>query len=483
MRFAVWAAVSTIEQVEGVSLDSQIQKSTERALSEGWIDTSLRYIADGYSRTGYVNLSDAEKRIPPLGDMLSDMRGGKFDILVVWNYDRLGDLIVMVATDFRNNKKQLFSLSQPTQIQNNYNPYMDDSSFIIQAFAPIWQRQRIADLRRKWEAGMPKRVRDGLPTGNLCFGYRAIEKNKPPEIVPAEAALVRMCYDLLMEGKSMRDIAAACNATGLKTKRGKEWTHTIVARMITNPFYMGVIEWRKVKVSNGKQTRNPVANRIIADGKHQPIYTRQEHEDIILELKRRFDKVQRSSYYYPFSGMLFCGKCGSKLYRGNFKLKDGSRSYVIREEYKRSCYTYKYDFIVQKIVDEIQRSSLENKNKRDVIATIKDYTAEIKDIESRIERVQQSAELGVYTPTQAAKRVGELQKTYEGILNKQKENERLLQYQVEFSDSFDELNQMGWWITNDEPSVVNRMLSSIIERIIINNGDVTVEWRTLESGA
>lgn len=215
IRFAIWAAVSSIEQVDGVSLDNQLEKCAERGVYEKWFDTGLRYVADGYSRTGYVNLSDAEHDIPPLSAMLSDMRAGKFDVLLVWNYDRLGDLIVMVATEFRKRKRQLFSLSQPTQIQENYDPYMDDSSFIMQAFAPIWQRQRISELRRKWEAGMPKRIKDGLHPGRPPFGYRmAIKKDEPHEIIPAEAALVREMVSMFLSGQSLKAIGRYCETRG-----------------------------------------------------------------------------------------------------------------------------------------------------------------------------------------------------------------------------------------------------------------------------
>jgi len=219
IRFSVWAAVSTNEQVEGASLENQIEKSVERGIGEKWVDTGLRYIADGYSRTGYVNLSDAEIDIPALGAMLSDLRAGKFDLLVVWNYDRLGDLIVMIATEFRKHKAQLFSLSQPTQIQQTYNPYMDDSSFIVQALAPIWQKQRIADFRRKWETGMPKRVKDGLHPNRPPFGYKLGKKGEPHEIIQAEAVLVREMAKRFLEGESYKAIARYLRTTGVKPHR------------------------------------------------------------------------------------------------------------------------------------------------------------------------------------------------------------------------------------------------------------------------
>lgn len=470
IRFASFAAVSTIEQVDGVSLDNQIEKCKERGKSEGWVDTNLQYIADGYSRTGYVNLSDAETDIPPLATCLADMRAGKYDVLLVWNYDRLGDLIVMVATEFRNNKKQLFSLSQPTPIQENYNPYMDDTSFIMQSFAPIWQRQRIADLRRKWEAGMPKRVKDGLHPNRAPFGYRKdVEKNKPHILIPAEASLIRDMARLLLEGKSLKAIMRYCSESGIKSRRGTDWSHSTISRILENPYYTGFVYWHKTQRVMGKSVALPLSRRLIARGQHEPIFTQTEHDKILTELKMRQERNQRIQVRFPLSGLTYCGICGGKLNRG----RPGRSRRSILKEHDRSCKTYRYADIFPKIAEEIQRSSLERRNPKEAETQKTDYTFEIKGIEERIERVQQSAELGVFTPTQAAKRVTELQRSLDDIYRRKMEAEQVSQAQSEL----DELEDMAEWIQNDDPAAVNQLLHSVIARIVLLPDKITIEWR------
>lgn len=472
IRFATWAAVSTNEQVEGASLDNQIEKCKERGVSEKWIDTDLQYIADGYSRTGYVNLSDAEIDIPALGKMLSDLRAGKFDLLVVWNYDRLGDLIVMVATEFRKHKAQLFSLSQPTQIQQTYNPYMDDSSFIVQALAPIWQKQRIADFRRKWEAGMPKRVKDGLHPNRAPFGYKATKKGEPFEIVPAEAALVREMARLLMSGKSWREIAKFCNMSGIAPHRTETWGYSVIIVILKNPFYAGVIRWRKVKVLNKKVLKLPMSSHVVGQGKHPAIFTTEEFEEITAEINRRLELNKRGRVRFALSGMIYCSKCGLKLYRTTHKGKT-----ILREEKTKNCkYTY-YDIAFPKIAAEIQRSAIAQKVTRQEEIKIVDYSGKLADIEERLKRIQQATELGVYTPEAAAKRVFELQIEREAIHDKQAKQAELSSAMEFLMNNVDELEHMSEWIQDRDPQVVNQLLNSLIDRIEIYGEEIKVKWR------
>ena len=84
IRYAIWCAVSTAEQAaeEKFSLQTQEQVSRAAAEARGWQETSRPYIVPGESRTKFINLSDAEREIPALRQMLDDAKDGKFDVIV-----------------------------------------------------------------------------------------------------------------------------------------------------------------------------------------------------------------------------------------------------------------------------------------------------------------------------------------------------------------------------------------------------------------
>lgn len=479
IRFAVWSAVSTLEQVEGASLENQRTKSVERGLSEGWIDTGLSYVADGYSRTGYVNLSDAERDIPPLAEMLADMQAGKFDVLICWNYDRFGDLIIPVATAFRNNHKQLFSLSQPTPITENYNPYMDDSAFVMQAFAPIWDKLRKADIQRKYKTGMPKRIKEGYAPLKIPYGYKWTGTKEPPEQVPAEVNLLQEFRRMLFAGRSMGEMARHANSIGLPPPSGKYWHVSTIAYMLANPFYCGLVQFGSTRVINDKQIKADPDNLIIGKGIHVPLWSEDERLRIVGELERRKEWGRRYLTTLPLSGLLYCGVCGAGIHRARYQ-HNGQWTAYLRDDIKGGAhYRKKYDAVLPHIAQKIQDGLIGLKEPREnVVRQAEDYDAILSDLYARRKRVQSSAELGVYTPAEAAERVAEIKKIIQQT-EARRDNEKLATaYRDEFLGNFDELEAAALWIQHYDPKVVNRLLHTVIKRVLLwADGRVEIEWR------
>jgi hypothetical protein len=114
MRFAILTAVSSLTQAaEGKdSLPVQEESCRRAALSKAWVESSGPYVISGQPRTGYVNLSDAEREIPALAAMFNAARIGLFDVLVIYDYSRLRDLVSLVATSLADYNVQIYSLAQ-----------------------------------------------------------------------------------------------------------------------------------------------------------------------------------------------------------------------------------------------------------------------------------------------------------------------------------------------------------------------------------
>jgi len=144
MRYSIWAAVSTEQQaaVDKLSLDEQISRCRELAEGRGWLESSGPYVVPGASRTRYVNLSDAERDIPPLREMLDDARRRAFDLLMVYDLNRFRDLLPMVQKSLDAYGVQLFSLAQPVEPVDpeHYSPYASDASAIMGGMASILSR-------------------------------------------------------------------------------------------------------------------------------------------------------------------------------------------------------------------------------------------------------------------------------------------------------------------------------------------------------
>jgi DNA invertase Pin-like site-specific DNA recombinase len=80
-RAAVYARVSTAEQVDGTSLMTQIERCRAYVESQGWV------LADEFVDEG---VSGAKASRPALGQLLRLVRSGGADTIVVAKLDRLG---------------------------------------------------------------------------------------------------------------------------------------------------------------------------------------------------------------------------------------------------------------------------------------------------------------------------------------------------------------------------------------------------------
>lgn len=162
------------------------------------------------------------------------------------------------------------------------------------------------------------------------LGYRRVgmDENKQLiyEIVEEEAKIVRRIYSEFLEGVSITDICRGLEAEGITTKAGKtHWYPASVRSILQNEKYTGnAILGKTFK-------RDVLSKRIKSDGIENPVYyVENTHPAIIdmLTFERAKAEIQRrkeapsaavgSSRYtskYPFSGLLECAECGSKLRR------------------------------------------------------------------------------------------------------------------------------------------------------------------------
>lgn len=79
------------------------------------------------------------------------------------------------------------------------------------------------------------------------------------QIVPEEAEIVRMIFDLYVHGNSVRKIQKYLESHGLKTVTGKsEWSISTIDRMLSNEKYVGQVLMQKTYVPDfltGKKKR------------------------------------------------------------------------------------------------------------------------------------------------------------------------------------------------------------------------------------
>ena len=497
IRYAILTSVSTPEQArqDKISLDHQLlvcQAAAESNAPHGWHQTSGPFIIDGYSRSSYVNLSDAERDIPPLRAALTALRNNLYDLLIIFSYDRLGDLTPFLSNEFRNYKKQIYSVTQPSIVQNplTYNPYLNESADIQQDAARMVQRFRINDLRRKWYAGLPARIERGLTPLKISFGYRWVGKKEPPAQIETECTLIYKMKDWLLSGVSMNEIANRANRAGIPSPHGNsKWDPSSIRYILSNPYYAGRVTFHKTRTTYDESRKSkhrpipqPPSQWKSAEGKHVPLWDDTTHRAILAELDRRRQTNQSFGVRFPLSGLLYCSVCKQKLHRRTHGWHSGRRK-VLSCQAAPAHVILPYDHFLPQIADAIQDQLIQRQLHTPQAAqedAPKRIQSSITKLDKTRKRIQQGYEAGIYTAPEAAAKLAVIDSSTEDLhtqLQRLQLN-RDLTSQVRQSLTSHDLTRFSQWIQTDDPANVHRVLSALCHKITLTpSGDIHIDFR------
>lgn len=196
-----------------------------------------------------------------------------------------------------------------------------------------------------------KKVRDSKDVlrregKNLCqppFGYKKDPSDKYKLIVDKEpAAIVKMIFDMYLEGMGVIRIAQKLNDLGIVTRKDYLKTGTIyknssfeyskggwrpnaVRAMLCNKTYMGALDQRRRTTKNYKDRRDiylEEKDHIIVYDTHEPIIQKEIFARVQEQINERCTGTSMyKSKLYLFSGMLRCADCGSSMIRNRTFMK------------------------------------------------------------------------------------------------------------------------------------------------------------------
>ena len=210
MRAAIYLRQSEDRDGTMLAVDRQREDCQKLCAERGWDTTE--YLDNDTSAT-------TRKPRPAYGRMLTDIRDGRIGAVVAWDADRLHrqpreleDFI-----DLADGKSLAlatvggdFDLSSPTGRGNARMKGVFSRMEMEQKSA----RQKRANKQRA-QAGTPSR-------STVPFGYR--QDGDRLVLEPAEAMMLRDAYSAILAGASLHTLAKQWNATGVKTRRGKQWS-------------------------------------------------------------------------------------------------------------------------------------------------------------------------------------------------------------------------------------------------------------------
>jgi DNA invertase Pin-like site-specific DNA recombinase len=292
----IYCRVSTEEQAEkGYSLDVQEKLCRSFALGDGYKIAGV-YRDEGKSGTSLNR--------PALKDMLTRCQDDKsLKAVIVQETDRLAR-----NTQDHLTIKALLGKSGVRLISVN-QPMLDDSpegKLIDTIIASVNQFQ--SDINgRKTKKALQAKFDSGWWPGLVPPGYRnvsldtSLDGRKMPKIVkkdPQRWGLVKEAFELYLTGNySVDHINDILYKKGLRSRRDKQISHSVMVSVLKNPFYAGVMRW------NG-QTKL---------GKHPPMITLAQHKKVsdIMNSHNNY-ACRRRKHNFLLRGFVYCEICGKR---------------------------------------------------------------------------------------------------------------------------------------------------------------------------
>ena len=292
-------------------------------------ESIAEYVDDGHTGTD-ANREDFQR-------LLADVMSGKINCVIVKDLSRFArnysDAGSLIDNLFVQMGVRFISLAE------NVDSYRDPDSVssIIVPITNVMNDQYCYQTSKKIRQVFDYKRRNGQYIGSFApYGYVKDPKDKHQLIIDPEAAeIVRLIYDLCLQGMARRSIVYHLNDHGIpspatyRKEKGLPvsspsdtplWGDKAVTLILTNPIYTGdlVQGRRRVKSYKVHQIEEvPEEEWVRVPDTHKAIIERETFEKVQSLLKRDTRRAPRTKELHLFSGFLRCADCGKSVTRSS----------------------------------------------------------------------------------------------------------------------------------------------------------------------
>lgn len=458
--------VSTKGQVEKDDIPMQKQRCHEFAAEKGW------EIVREFSEKGVSGFKVSAKDRDAIQEIQQDAALGKFDVLLVFMFDRLGrkeDETPFVVEWFVQNGIEVWSTEEG---QQRFDTHVDK----LMNYIRYWQASGESlktSIRTKTRLGQI--VQEGRFRGGCApYGYQLVKRGRlgkknrelyEIEINPDEAAGVREIFNLADKyGYGGRRISSELKAKGIVNLRtGEPFHYSTIQNILKNIMYMGILRSGETKseiipelqiikpdqferVRKGRQQRSADYEQKCADAWSEDITLQDGTEIEVSRPPRTCPK--RNTGKALLSGNVFCGHCGGRIFastarKSHHPTADGVIEHIPiykcynRTQHKGLCNgptTYRAERVDQ-VVESLLRGIFERAKSVDEKSFVyqqvqvsaqqyqqklrkakADYSKAAKELSKWEDLMLDSIEgTCVFTPEQIKKRMDAVQTTLDGL--------------------------------------------------------------------
>lgn len=459
-----YVRVSTISQdIDKFSINGQITQIKEYCQFHGY------EVFDIYADRG---VSGKTMNRPELQRMLKDAKEGKLDGVMIYKTSRLArntsDLLTIVEGLHKQNV-EFFSLSENMKFDSN------SGKLLLQILASFseFERNNIAEGAFM---GQLRRSQEGYYQGNLPLAYDKIPDSKHELMINQhEANIVKYIFESYAKGHGYRKIANALNHKGYVTKKGNPFSISAVTYILSNPFYIGKIQFAKYKDWNDKRRKGLNDKPVIAEGKHTPIIS----QDLWDKVQARKKQVSKKPQVHGkgtnlLTGIIFCEKCGAAYAASNTTntLKDGTKKRIryyscsnFRNKGSKVCSanSVRADVIEKYVMDQILEIVKSDKVLKQVVERVnQENQVDVAALNHDIAYKQQQFD-------EINTKLKNLIQTIEGNPDLASTLKPTIhQYETQLNDITNQMNQLKQQQNQEKPSYDTKQIAALLQQIFQN---------------
>ncbi len=327
LRCAAYCRVSSASEDQLHSYSAQVKYYGEK-----FKDSESEELVDIYADEGITGTCQDKRE--EFQRLMKDCRRGKIDRIYTKSISRFS----------RNTKDCLQSIRELKNLgisvyfeKENIDTAEISDEMMITIMGGLAQEESTS-ISQNMRWSIKKRMESGtFEASSIPYGYDKINgkliENK------SESEIVKLIYEMYLNGCGVLQILLYLNEHNVKTKTGKtKWSISSVIYILSNEKYVGDTLLQKKFTTNTMHARSLVNRgecpQYYIKDTHQAIIERESFDKVQTVMSERSSKIkQKEKKKNVFSAILKCGKCQSSYRR---KKVNGIYYYVCKKHDKKA---------------------------------------------------------------------------------------------------------------------------------------------------
>lgn len=485
-RGRTYIRYSDHKQDDGFSVEYQTAEIEEFCARNG-IDIYHHHIDAAQSGTKVAGREEFFRLIEAVKD-------GAVDVIVVYKLNRLfrnSYESQKYRKLFRKHGVKLLSVTQ--QIDEDTSSGRLTTNILSDI--DQYQSETISDHVK---SSMREMARQGYFTGGTVpYGY-SLEVIKHGSKIrkkyiedPEEAKIVRDIFEFYGDGHSIRHIQSYLQEKGAKTRRGKDFGTTSIARMLGNDFYIGTLRY-KTEGYDDVVMENAVPAIIPPHLWHN------------VAERKKADKEKctprKGKSLYPLTGKIECGLCGEHF----FGIRSGSwqrgkyfeyQYYVCagRKIYRNcQCRQVRKDKLEDLILSEVKRYALNDFDMERIAREILDQLADNptiigneikklerskKTLEAKIETLLEMRLNGEMSAAVLSRKSAEVEEELAAVKSRLFTLTEQQRHAITHESIIAHLNKLLEYACSDNEELLKLLFDNVVEKILVQDDCVDIFLR------